>query len=119
MSVTAAALKEEIPALAAVPDSSVNKWLDRASKMVNPDIWGELLDDGVTYLAAHLMVCAGIVTGASAAAGAVKSKSVGPVSVTYATTDGGSASDNDLERTPYGRIFKALRATRPIGPIAL
>ena len=119
MACTAATLLEELPAFASLTEATVQKWLDRAALEMNPDVWGTLYDEGHMFLAAHKMVCMSVLPGVSASAGAVKSKSVGPVSVTYATSDGGSVSDNDLERTAYGRQHKAMRATLLLGPLAL
>ncbi len=118
MAATPATLKAELTAFTSVADGTVQKWLDRAAKMMSSDRWGDLYDDGQTFLAAHLMACAGLVAGVGAAAGAVKSKTVGPISITYEQA-AASIADADLERTTYGRTYKTMRSTLVIGPMAL
>lgn len=119
MTATPASLKAELPEFASVPDASVQKWLDRAAKMLNPDAWQSIYDDGQIFLAAHYMASMGVLPGAVVSAGAMKSKTVGPVSVTYETAPTTSERDADLDRTKYGRLFKQLRGTLPLSPMVL
>jgi len=119
VSVTPASFKDELPEFASVPDNTVQKWLTRCAQMLNPDRWGRSYDDGLIFRTAHQMVVMGVVAGMSATASAVKSKTVGPVSVTYDTPQDTRAEDTELERTKYGRMFKALRRTLVRSPMVL
>ena len=65
------------------------------------------------YLAAHYGQ--GTIDGSGAAAGAVQSESVGPISTTYAVT---AAGGDALDSTPWGREFKRLTGYLRL-PVAL
>ncbi len=120
MSLTPAALKTELPEFTSVADATVQKWLDRAARMLNPDAWGSLYDDGHLFLTAHLMALMGVASGVTASSGGViASKTVGPVTVTYASPSGTTPADADLERTKYGQQYKAMRRTLVKSPMVL
>jgi hypothetical protein len=119
MAATPASLRAALPEFAAVTDNVVQTWLDQAATMMNPDFWGALYNNAHVFLAAHLMATMGVVTGVTASAGAVKSKTVGPVSITYESAGSTTEGDADLERTKYGRLYKAMRRTRPRSPMVL
>jgi hypothetical protein len=119
VAVTPASLKEDLPEFSSVADATVQKWLDRVAKMMNPDHFGDIYDDSHLQLAAHWMAVSGLGTGIAVAGSAIKSKTVGPVSVTYESATTLSEAEAELERTKYGRLFKALRRTRPRSPMVL
>lgn len=105
----------------------VQRFLDAAERRVARDLWGDKGDDGVLYLAAHLLAEDVIansvqlvdVTGpAGGYAGVITSESLGPISRSYGAkagssfTDaaGGNAfADEPLATTVWGKRFVALR----------
>lgn len=90
-------------------DAALQRAIDRAYRQCG-DAWGELVNDGALYLAAHLRIIAK--RGATGASGQVQSKRVGEISVTYAATmpklDAGS-----LGTTAYGYEFLRMLYTLP------
>jgi len=58
MSWSVAAFKGEFPEFAATDDPIVAAALVRAEQRVDPIVWGEKTDQGVAYLAAHLLALA-------------------------------------------------------------
>lgn len=84
-------------------------WLDMAKPLIGLDAWGTAASQAHALLAAHYMKLNGLGTGGGG--GAVASRTVGPVSESYAVT---APSDGDLGSTSYGLQYLALRrAYRP------
>jgi hypothetical protein len=108
-------LKAAFPAFAAVDDSTITYWLDRAARTVDQG-WPE--DDGPharMLLAAHLMVQQGLGTGAEAeayAAGAGGFKRLKSGALEIERGDAGG----DLASTSYGAQFAALQRSIVAGP---
>jgi hypothetical protein len=67
-------------------------------------LWGDILDDGRRYLAAHLAQLS-LLEGR----GPVSSESVGPISSSYASL----VADDALMLTPAGRTYRTLARTTP------
>lgn len=102
--VTPSSLKELFAELADVPGEKVERFIGMAERRVSRDAWGARADDGVMYLAAHLLTQSE--KGAGAAPGPVSSVSVGEVSQSYAVP---SDLQGSLGATHYGREFLELR----------
>lgn len=82
MAVTVAEI-QAIPQFAARPSGEIQFWIDRAPRHLDVSLFGVDADLAVTYWVAHALAVA---SGAQAgAAGPVTAKTVGPVSVQYAT----------------------------------
>lgn len=91
---TVAAFRTSFPEFASTanyPDAQVQFWLDVAAKLLNPDRWYDLIDQGAMLFTAHHLViqrrdlqgaAAGVIPGEIK--GAIASKSVDKVSVSYA-----------------------------------
>jgi hypothetical protein len=56
MAVDSALFKIRFPALVTVPDATVDAHLDAARLRTPARVWEDLQDEGVLYLAAHLIV---------------------------------------------------------------
>lgn len=82
MAVTVAQI-QAIPQFAARSSVEIQFWLDRASRHLDLALFGVDADLAVTYWTAHALTVAGAAT--AGAAGPVTGKTVGPVSVQYAT----------------------------------
>jgi hypothetical protein len=91
-----------------------NAILATARVMLDPDVWGDLFDEGHKYLAAHdakKLVQSQTMGGA---VGAVSKYKVGPIEVSYQNPTAMTASSNDtnLSSTNYGQIYLRMRRTR-------
>lgn len=117
----------ELGDTAAVPDFTVQFYLNLAYDSLNPMVWGSRLDFGAGFYAAHYVALA-VQRGAAAQAagsraaatagaisGVVTSKSVGGVSksmdVSMGSTDGGGS----FNTTQYGRQYLDLLSTVGVG----
>lgn len=96
-----------------------------AEQMATEAVWGNVYDQAVAYLAAHLLTswspAAGSGSGSAAgsAAGPVTSESAGDVSRSYGNSTSGvtglGLSDALLATTSHGRNYLGLRRTRAAG----
>jgi len=98
---------------ASVDAATVALWLGIAEEQIGLVAWGEVALRGHVLLTSHLLKMAGEGTSAATGTGAVKSKRIGPVSVTYmgASPASSSAAEADLGSTTYGQAFRDLRRT--------
>jgi len=119
MAVTAASFKADprFAEFAAVADAMIDVWLTSTRQELNADRWGNKYDEGLKFLAAHSMVLAGVVVSSSSASPTVSSKTVGPVTISYAV--GSSGGGDELESTTYGQIYLRKRRTIVRGPMVL
>lgn len=99
----AAALKLRFPAFAAVPDETVQYWIDDAERLVGDNWPGDDRAIGVITLAAHNMASLGLGKG-TAPAGVTSFKS-GTFSVTMSDK---AASATGYSSTIYGRQYLAM-----------
>ena len=99
-------------------DTRIQFWIDRAVAYLNPDSWGDCLDDATLYWAAHKLALSngrGVNDAAingSGSAGVIQSASVDGVSTSFAVSkvaSQGNEADTQYNRTPYGQQFLALR----------
>lgn len=119
MTVTTASFRQNFPEFADTtkyPDAQVTFWLGYATRLLySVDRWADMLDDGIQFVMAHQLALAARSQAAASAggapgstAGAVASKSVGGVSVSY---DTGAALLQDggyWNLTTYGIQFWQL-----------
>lgn len=82
------------------PDSRIQPFIDRAGRHVNAGSWGDSYDDGIAYMAAHLLATSNPASGAR------------PVRV-YETP--GAQDIGPLGSTAYGRHFAAMREELLLG----
>lgn len=124
---TAAALKARYAEFSGVPDERVTAYITDATRSVQ-ETWLERdYAPAIMLLAAHLMLSEGAIAVAAGGSsnittvGAIKSKTVGEVSVTYAgvsgAAGGGSGDAEGFSSTFYGLRFLALRRANFAGPM--
>lgn len=119
----AVTFRERLPEFSDVgryTDPVVEIQLSVAYRMLNADRWAEMLDDGVAWCAAHMLVITAAAISASDAGKAVggisgpqASKSVGGVSVSYATQAVTFADAPFWNQSTYG--IQLLTMARMIG----
>ena len=115
---TPASFRASFPEFASTsdyPDSLVNFWLTLSVELVSTDRFGASYEHALGLLTAHNLVMArgnvlastgsGVPGGAS---GAVASKAVGSVSVSYDNTGSSVAGAGQYGQTTYGRQYMQL-----------
>lgn len=119
------AIFPEFASVDAYPDARVSFALNEASVRLLPGVWGELLESGLAYYAAHRLALSSVLVkapGAGAATatplappGIVTSKAVGGVSKSMDVSIGSVDGAGDFNLTTYGRQFASLAATVAVG----
>lgn len=104
MTVLAASIKSRWSEFASLEDATVTAAIEEAGRRVSSTAWGDLADDGVRYLAAHIL--AQDIAGSAASPGPLVSRSLDGASATYAVA--GMATETG--GTAYGRRFQELHA---------
>ena len=92
----------ELASLTSYSDADWDAFIADASSQVNPTYWGARADLGVKYLTAHLIA----IGNPQAGGRLVASRTVGPVSESYATPQ---MDQSSLGATRFGAEFKRLR----------
>lgn len=109
---------------AAYPDARLTFVLNEASLRLLPEVWGDLLDSGLVYYAAHRLALSGAVRpgvngGAATVSlptlGVVTSKSAGPLSKGIDVSLGSVEGAGEFDTTIYGRAFAQLAASVAVG----
>lgn len=111
----------EFSDVARYPDAMLNFWSVLATAQVDPCRWGTQTNVGIYLYVAHeiTMAAQNFNTGAiggvpgSSSPGAIGSKTIGSVSVTYDTTSSSEKDGGWWNGTSYGRQF--LRLARIFG----
>lgn len=119
MSVTAKDVKDTFSEFAGHSDQLVDRWRLQAERRINLTQWGEKADDAILWLTAHLLKIEKQLRcgNGNAASGAVRSKRVGDLAVTYAVPT--KMADTFLAATAYGQQYIDLKTgiwpTRVLG----
>lgn len=97
------------------PDSLVSFWSGIAESLISEERAGDLYTQAVMLLTAHHLVCAkGSQTTTSGGGGGgalpVASETIGPVSVSYATSLASKQADGQFNKSWYGQQYLELRA---------
>ena len=112
--------RARFPEHTAIPDATVEMYLDDANDDVQNGELGDRLTRAQLYYAAHLVATDptyGATAGGSGG-GNVQSRTVGNVSVTFATSPLSASSgttEDDLKTTSYGRRYLMLLNASLIG----
>lgn len=107
------------PALEDLEQATQDLLLDHVERLVPASKWGDVVDIGRMYLAAHLgtLVLRASSSGGSSsqAVGPVVSETVGQVSRTFAvlSSTSGGGFEGSLTSTTWGREYVELRRTLP------
>lgn len=112
MTVTVASFRQAFSEFASglYPDATITFNLGFASRLLDQGRWGELYDDGVSFLTAHNLALsqAGTTSGGAnvgTPVGVVSSKSVGPISKSIDTNVGLEEGAGLYGATSYGRRY--------------
>lgn len=92
-------------------DATIARALERAALRVNSDVWGDLADEGLSLLAAHLMALGAIAQSSSGSnTGGLSQVSIaGQSSVQFSAVPSTKAASNSgYSATRYGIEFKEL-----------
>jgi hypothetical protein len=119
---TAADIKARYPELATIPDATVNVAIEDAVPWFSECRWGAFYAQGFAAFVAHMLTvdkAAAAGGGSSGAAGPVSQKSVGDVSVSYATPSDVTSGDAYYMRTAYGQRYLQLRKMIGQGAMAV
>jgi len=121
---TAEEFKLRFPEFAAVPDGRVDLFIADATIELCPTRWGARYEKGLAYLAAHYLAIAlknEAAGGAGSTVSPLASRSVGDVSVSFATGSSGSAGKGEefYNSTAYGQEYWALMQLVGIGVVVV
>ena len=109
MTVVASDVKALATELASVADATITTWLAIVERRIHRASFGDRADDAVTFLAAHCVTLAVRANaGDSGSVGHLASRSVGGVSVTFATMPV-PFGDEVLASTMWGQLYIDLR----------
>jgi hypothetical protein len=101
-------LKGETPETVAI-------FIDLARTRVSPDVWGKFTDQGVMYLAAHLIT----MKNRRGVGGAITQQKVGDLQVNNSDVQSGKKVDLDLLSTSYGQQYIQIRNLVVISPMSI
>lgn len=114
-------LGPHLSALWDVDDTLVELYIDLAAQLVSANVFGTRYKSAVVYLALHLAAMdqnAQSGAGAGGSTGPVIGERAGEVSINYGyTATSGSAWQNDLDLTVYGKRFQQIRRMLPGGKL--
>jgi hypothetical protein len=107
--------------LVAYPPDMLDALIALALARLDPNRWGNLLDEGVSLFVAHRLSLGGPVggSGGSASGAPVSSKSVGGVSIAYNWEAGAMDRGGGYNLTGYGREFLQLARMVGMGVVQL
>lgn len=103
-------------ALDALDSGVLETIVSATARMVSLDFWNTKAHDGHLNLAAHVAKKALESAGAAASSGPIASRSLGPLSVTYAVPTV-VPSDGNLGSTAWGQLYILLRDSILVLPI--
>lgn len=112
MATTIALFKSRFPEFDSVAEDRIQLFLDDAEAVMDSATWSNLFDAGQAYLAAHYLALAtkSAVGSTAASSGAVISRSVDGVSVSYGGASSTSHNAGYYSATAYGqRYFTMLK----------
>ncbi|MEM9214071.1 MAG: DUF4054 domain-containing protein [Cyanobacteria bacterium P01_F01_bin.150] len=92
-------------------DAQLIRASERAALRVDETVWGDLYDEGISYLAAYLLSDAEISRQSSGnSVGGMRSASIaGEVSVSFSDNSSASSSSSNLSTNRYGQEFLELQ----------
>lgn len=120
MTVSADDFVERFPEFESVEEARIELFLDDAALELDTSRWGDRYDKGQALLAAHyLTLSLKAASGATSSAGAVSSKSIGDVSVSYAVASSLSKTEDFYSSTIYGLEYLVLARFVGAGAVAI
>lgn len=129
MTVTASSFRASFTAFADAtkyPDGMVNFWIAQSLLMMDAARWGNLIDYGTSLFVAHNLVLQGDDVRTAAfggnpgiASGAVSSKSVDKVSISYDTSAASEDGAGAWNLTTYGQQYIRQARMMGMGPVQI
>lgn len=110
MSVDSDDVIDVAPELESIDTDRIERFIARAELRLSESFYGDLYDEAVTYMTAHLLT----VSQRGSSGGAVQSEKVGDLSRTYATAD---YDGDSLSSTAYGQEVIRIRSGLLVTPI--
>ncbi len=101
MAVVYTDVQELATEFASLSQSRIESFIERAERRLNSDFWGDLYDDAVLYMTAHMLRLAS----GTGSGGAVTSESAGALSRSYAVPTG---CPPQYASSPYGVEYWAM-----------
>ena len=93
-----------------VPQPKIEMYIKLASSRVAQNVWCDLWEAGVSYLAAHMLATGGGAGGSGGGAGGpITAEAVGDLSRSYGTVGVAGSGDELFMTTRYGQMFIELR----------
>lgn len=119
MAVTASGFKGRFAAYCDVTNVRAQIFLDMAGRRFNDECFTDLdlADDAHYYLAAHLLAVD--IAGATGISGAVTTKKVGDIQVSFAAGSTAPSATAALLTTSYGRQFLSILSSLALTPFVL
>ena len=108
---TASEFKDIFDVFSSLSDAKVNTFIGFAEARIDADVFGDLYDQALAYLTAHLLAVSSQAEAfAAGGVGPVTSQTVGPLSRSFAAASGyvKTSSPSDYSMTPYGQHFLTL-----------
>ncbi len=110
------------PEFSSLEDETIQNYIDLAKAFICPEKWCGKGKQAWALMTAHIMKDMGLSNGgngSSSATGPITSEKVGDLQRSYgsATVVNGSASDQLLATTKYGKLLVMLRKTITITPM--
>ena len=108
----------------AYPDARIETWIAKAVGELDEAAWGDQYNEGLLAYTAHFLSWSTNTASSGGAVGSVlpvASKSIGDVSVTFASAGGGSAGSMEafFMSTPYGQEYWRLVMLYGVGMLAV
>ena len=123
MTVTPTTIKARYTEFSSIGDATVQVYLDDATLELNESQWGDLYDRGLSALTAHLLAIANRNAASSgmgvSIGGALTSRAVGSVSVSFSTASSTSSVEDFYLSTVYGADYWRLCKVVGLGMVAV
>jgi hypothetical protein len=123
MAVTPTTFKARYTEFASTSDARVQVYIDDAELEMNEAQWGDLYDRGLSALTAHLLSIADKNAASGGAGtslpGALVGRSVGSVSIQFATSASGGTSSDFYLSTAYGTDYWRLAQMVGLGIVVV
>jgi hypothetical protein len=106
------------------PTARIQTWIDKAEGELSESNWGDQYNEGLLAYTAHFLSWSTNTASSGGAVGSVgplASKSIGDVSVSFASTvsAGASATEAFFNSTPYGQEYWRLVQMYGVGMVAI
>jgi len=127
MTITPAELRVRYPEFASAtdyPDARIQTWIDKGVLELSETAWGDMYNEALYPFTAHYLAMSTYTAGAGGAVGSIgpiASRSIGDVSVSFATIGNGNMSQMGafFMTTPYGQEYWRMVQLYGAGMLAI